>query len=349
MFIKLLILAIIVYIKAIFSAVDTAYTYLNKHKINQMSKRINKSDKKTKKIKEMLDHKLRVYGTTRIGITLAELFASVFTAEAFLDLIAKKMEIIGISDVYAQYTFSVIIITIVLSYFTLVFGELLPKRIARNNPEKVAYKTIDFLLIVSKLNYIFEKFLNFSEEFFAKIFGIKNEPEEKLTEKEIKLIISEGKDQGIFDENERKLLYNAFKFDDLRAKDIMIPKENVVSVDVSSNIDEIIEFIKKFKFTRIPVYSKSNDNIIGILNVKDILIDGIDKNSIKSLNLEAILRDPIYATKEEKIENIFRNMQINKKHMAIILNKDGKLEGLVTLENILESLVGNIIDEFESN
>lgn len=348
MILKLVILAIIVYIKGIFSAADTAFTYLNKYKINQMSKKLNKSDKKTNKIKDMLDHKLKIYGTTRIGITLAELFASAFTAEAFLGMLVQKIDLLGIDNLNAQYVISVIIITIILSYFTLVFGELIPKRIARNNPEKIAYRTINFLLICSKLNYVFEKFLNFSEEFFSKIFGIKNEPENKLTEKEIKLIISEGKDQGIFNESEKKLLYNALKFDDLMAKDIMIPKEKIISINVTEHVDKVLEKVKKYKLTRIPIYSKTKENIIGVLNVKDILIEGLDGNSINQIDIEKMLRDPIYVTKEEKIENIFKNMQLNKKHMAIVKDQNGKAEGLLTLENILESLVGNIIDEFDS-
>lgn len=191
MAIKIIILGIIIYIKGIFSSAETAYTYLNKAKFNQMSKRKNKI--KERKINKLLENKLSIFGTTKVGVTFAELLASAFAAEVFMSKLETQFEALGIEKVPA-YVLSLVIITIILSYFTLVFGELLPKRIARNNPEKVAYRTANVLTAFSKINYIFEKILVGSENLFAKLFGIKNEPNEGLTEKEIKMIIAEGKE-----------------------------------------------------------------------------------------------------------------------------------------------------------
>ncbi len=292
-----------------------------------------------------MDNKLRIFGTTKIGMTFAELFASIFVAEAFVNQFEQGLETFGIATTPA-YILSLIIITIILSYITLVFGELIPKRIARNNPEKVAYRTVNILTIFAKINYVFEKILVKSEDLFSKIFGIKNEPNEKLTEKEIKLIIAEGKDQGIFDEEEKKLLYNALKFDDLKIKEIMIPKEKMICINIESSKEKILETISKYKYTRIPVYEGNKNNIIGILNVKDVLLKGIEEKGKINIDLKEILREPTFVKKKENIDEIFRTMQLNSKHIIIVKTEDGKLEGMVTMEDIIEKILGNIVDEF---
>lgn len=346
MAINFLILIIIIFIKAIFASADTAFTYLNKAKFNQMSKVSNKErvNKKVLRIKEMLDHKLRLFGITKVGMTLSELFASAFAAEAFVSTISQKISLFG-ANTTVQYVLSIIIVTLILSYFTLVFGELIPKRIARNNPEKVAYKTINILTAFSKINYAFEILLKESEEFFSNIFGIKNEPTEKLTQREIKMIIAEGLEQNLYDIQEKKLLNNALKFDNFKVKDIMIPKQDIIYINIADNFEKISNIILKDKYTRIPVYEKTKDNIIGVLNVKDILMEKL--KGTKKIEINKILRDPIIVTKDEKIDKVFYNMQLNNKHIAIVKNKDNKVEGMVTMEDIIEKLLGNIIDEFD--
>lgn len=337
--VNFLILGIIIIVKAFFSEAETAFTYLNKAKFNQMSKKANK--KKEKRINNLLNNKLSIFGTTSVGITFAELLASAFAAEAFLGNMEEELETFGLSNSLA-YVIALVVITILLSYFTLVFGELLPKRIARNNPEKVAYKTVNALVIFSKINYGFEKFLTASENLFSKIFGIKNEPNEKLTEKEIKMIISEGKDQGIFDEDEKKLLYNALKFDDFKIKDIIVEREKVTFINSEYSKEKILEIIKKYKYTRFPVYSGTKDNIIGVLNIKDIIINN-ENDDIKQF-----IREPLFVSGKDNIDEIFKSMQLNNKHMAIVKNAEGKVEGMITMEDIIEKLHGNILDEFDS-
>lgn len=347
MTIRFIILVIIIYIKALFAASETAFTYLNRAKFNQMSKNAkNKSQRKILRIKQLLDNKLRIFGITKIGMTFAELFATVFVADAFVQLLEDKLGILGL-DTLLVYILSLIIVTIILSYFTLVFGELIPKRVARNNPEKVAYRTVNILTVFSGMNYVFERILVASENFFSKIFGIKNEPNEKLTEKELKLIIAEGKDQGIYDEDEKKLLYNVLKFEHLKIKDIMIPKEKMICMNIEYSKEKILQTIKKYKYTRIPVYSGKKDNIIGILNVKDILLETLDENGKLNLELKELLREPIFVTKKENIDEMFKTMQLNNKHIAIVKNEEGKVEGMLTMEDIIEKLLGNIIDEFD--
>ena len=222
MWLSFLVLAIIVWIKSIFSAADTAFTYLNKAKFSQMSKKNFRAER----IKQLLDNKTRFYGVVRSGATMCELLLSAIAAEAFVSTMVEKFNIFNLEK-GIMYAIAIVIVAAVLSYFSLVFGELLPKRIAKNAPEKTAYRTVGFLYVISKINYPFEKLLKFSEKLFSRILGIKDEKKEKLTEQEIKMIIAEGKDQGMYDQNEKRLLVNALKFNNKKVKDALIPKEKI--------------------------------------------------------------------------------------------------------------------------
>lgn len=343
MLVKFLILIFIIYIKSIFTSAETAFTYLRKAKINQISKG-KRANKKTKRIKELLDNKAKLFGTTKIGMTFAELFVSVFAAEAFVSTITKELLNYGI-NITGGNIISIIFVTIVLSYFTLVFGELIPKRLARSNPEKTAYRTVNKIYFTSKINYFFENLLTASENLFIKLLNLEKEQPEKLTEREIKLIIAEGRDQGIYDEDEKKLLNNALKFDNLKVKDIMVSKEKMKFINIEKDKHELFNEISKYKYTRIPVYEKNKDNVVGILNIKDIILE-YSKNNRMDINLRKMLREPLYIKKDQLINDVLKDLTLNKKHLAIV--KEGnKVIGMITMEDILERIVGAIDDEFE--
>jgi len=216
---NIIILAIIVLVKAIFSAADTAFTYTSKFKISQESKK----NIKARQIKKMLEDKNRVFEIIEVGIVMAELFASAFVAEVYLGDLSDWIEKYGIAENIA-IVLATIIITIILSYILLIFGGVLPKKIARNNPEKMAYRLIGILQILALINIPFEKLIKASIKIFSRILGLKEEPEDKLTEREIKMIIAEGKDQGIVNQIEKDIATKALKFNDIAVKEIMIPK-----------------------------------------------------------------------------------------------------------------------------
>lgn len=341
MFYSNVILLIIVFIKSIFSAADTALTYINKAKISQLSK----TNKKAKKIKILIENNHKFYGIIEVVITMCELFVSTIAAEEYVNRLAFELNNISIASNIAT-GISIIIVTILLSYILLVFGAILPKKIARNNPEKTAFKIINVIWIVSKLNYPFEKLITFSINLFSKIFGIKENEKDKLTEKEIKMIILEGKEQGIVAKSEKDILFNALKFDDILVKKIMIPKEKIVFINIDDTKEKILENIKKYKLTRLPVFEKSKDNIVGILNVKDIAIQYAEQNKIE-LNLKKVIRNVMFVDQDEKISTIFKEMQVNRQAIAIVKNKEEKVVGLITMEDILEKIVGKIFDEFD--
>lgn len=338
---NIIILAIIVLVKAIFSAADTAFTYTSKFKISQESKK----NIKARQIKKMLEDKNRVFEIIEVGIVMAELFASAFVAEVYLGDLSDWIEKYGIAENIA-IVLATIIITIILSYILLIFGGVLPKKIARNNPEKMAYRLIGILQILALINIPFEKLIKASIKIFSRILGLKEEPEDKLTEREIKMIIAEGKDQGIVNQIEKDIATKALKFNDIAVKEIMIPKENVRFINIKESSEKIMEDIRKCKYTRIPVFEGTRDNVIGFLNIKDLILEN-SVNLKKGIKLKEMLRPIIVVVKEEKISSVFKVMKSNRQALMMVEDKDRKIVGLVTMEDILERLVGKIFDEYD--
>lgn len=341
--IRYIILIIMVLMKAILSASDTAFTYINKIKVSQESKK----NKKALKIKNMIEQNQRFYGIIEVGITMIELLASSYAAEAFVTPFSKYLVInCGLKENIA-ILLAICLVTIVLSYFLLIFGSVLPKRIAKNHPEKTAYSLINILNILAILNYPFEKLITFSTKILYKIFRIKPRDKEVLSEKEIKMMIMEGKDQGIVDKIEKDILFNALKFNDIKVKKVMKPKEEIDYINSEEEISNVLKNIKKYKYTRVPIFEKNKDNIIGIFNVKDIAIQLADDTTL-NIKIKDILRPVMFVSEEEKIPYAFREMQKNKQSMMIVKDKDGNVVGLITMEDIIERLVGKIFDEYDN-
>ena len=338
---KIIILIIMIIIKGIFSAADTAFTYLNKTKISQESKK----NKKAKKIKNMIENNHRFFGIIEVGITMIELIASAYAAEVFVNPFSNYLIQKGIGEVLS-IVIAIGVVTIILSYFLLIFGSVFPKRIAKNNPEKTAYCLINILSFLAIVNRPFEKIIRYSTKIFCKIFKIKENDKNVLSEKEIKMMILEGKDQGIVNRIEKDILFKTLKFNDITVKKIMKSKDEIDFINVKEDINKVLKNIKKYKYTRIPVFEGNKDHIIGILNVKDIAIHLADDKEL-DFNLCSILRPVMFTNKEEKIPYVFKNMQINRQSMMIVLDEKEKVVGLITMEDIIEELVGKIFDEYD--
>lgn len=338
---KFFIVAIMVFIKAIFSASDTAFTYLNKYKIAKQSNK----DKRSKKILYFIEDKTKFYGIIEVVITMIELLSSAYASEAFVNTLAINFETLGLS-VGASITIAIIIVTIVLSYVLLVFGGIFPKQIARNYPEKTAYALINFLWIISKLNYPFELLVRKSTKLFHKIFKINDNPKDELTEKEIKMMIYEGQKQGVIDSIEKSIALKALNFDNILVKHIMIKKDNVDFINIDSSTKEILDNIKNYSFTRIPIYKDNINNVIGVFNIKDLIIY-YAKNNKFDIDLNKHIREIIFVDKNEKISKLFKLMQSKRLSLAVVLDENKNTVGIITLEDILEKLMGKIYDEYD--
>ena len=340
---QIIILIILIFINAFFAASEIAFISLNDAKIEKQAK---EGDKKAKQIKKMLENPSGFLATIQIGITLAGFLSSAFASDAFADDLAPILNrIIPYLSVATWNSISIVIITIILSFFTLVFGELVPKRLAMKHYEKISYSTISLIKALSVITSPFVKFLTFVTNKISKIFGVSENEEEVVTEEEIKIMIDQGEEKGTIEEGEKELLNNVFEFGDITVSEIMTHRKDIFAVDVNTTAEELMQLISKedYRYSRIPVYDETIDEIKGILYVKDIL-KNINKKSFKIKN---IAHEPYFVPQNKNIDDLFKEMQIKKIQMAIILDEYAGTAGLITMEDILEELVGEIYDEYD--
>ena len=339
---SIIVLVILILLNAYFAATEIAFISLNDSKIERDAKEGNK---KAKQILKMLRSPSKFLATIQIGITLAGFLSSAFASDAFADKLAPILNnLVPAISLDIWRGISIVIITIILSFFTLVFGELVPKRLAMKYYEKISYATIGVIRGISIITAPFVKLLTFSTNMVSKIFGVGESEEEVVTEEEIKMMIAEGEEKGTIEQGERQLLNNVFEFNDIIVSEIMTPRTDMYAIDINDNIKEILDEVDKFKYSRIPVYDESIDDIQGILFVKDILKPLKDGEDI---NVKQIMREPYFVPESKDIDELFKEMQQNKVQMAIAIDEYGGTAGLITMEDIIEELVGNIFDEYD--
>lgn len=341
MIVEILLLIILIAVNALFAASEIAFLSLNRKKVE---KEVSIGNKKWIKIKNLLDNPSSFLATIQIGITLAGFLASAFAAETFADYIVQKLIHIDIAAGVLK-TIIVVIVTVILSYFTLVFGELVPKRVAMNSPEKIANFMANSITMVSKIAYPFVWILTISTNTVCKLLGVKEKKETEVTEEDIKLMVAEGLNNGTIEKGEKELIYNIFEFNDTTISEIMTKREDIIAVNINDNIQKIISTIRKHKYTRMPIYYDELDNVIGVLNVKDIILS-YSGNKDKKLNIRELMRDPYFVDGMDKIDDVFKDMQLKRIAMAVVMEKDTVI-GVVTIEDILEEIVGNIFDEYD--
>lgn len=338
---QIIVLAILVLINAFFAATEIAFISLNDAKIEKQAKEGNK---KAKQIKKMLREPSKFLATIQIGITLAGFLSSAFAADAFADDLAPMLQNLMPLGLAAWRNISIILITIILSYFSLIFGELVPKRLAMRNSEKIAFGTIGIIRAISIITAPFVKLLTASTNGVSKLFGISGTDEETVTEEEIRMMVDVGEEKGSIKEEEKELINNVFEFNDKVVSEIMIHRKDIYAIDINSDIDNILKELDEYKYSRIPVYEENIDNIVGMLFIKDLLANVNKKEKVK---IAKIIREPYFVSENKPIDELFRDLQKNKHQLAIVLDEYGGTAGLVTMEDIIEELVGNIFDEYD--
>ena len=293
----------------------------------------------------MLKSPSKFLATIQIGITFAGFLSSAFASDAFADKLAPVLnEWMPFISVEIWNGIAIVIITIILSFFTLVFGELVPKRLAMKYYEKVAYGTIGVIRAISIITAPFVKLLTFSTNMVSKIFGVGEAEEEVVTEEEIKMMIDQGEEKGTIEKGERQLLNNVFEFNDIIVSEVMTPRTDIYAIDINDNVKDLLDEMDEFKYSRIPVYEESIDDIKGILFIKDI-IKPLKNN--EPIDIKKIMREPYFVPESKDIDELFKEMQQNKVQMAIAIDEYGGTAGLITMEDIIEELVGNILDEYD--
>ena len=342
MFSQIIVLVILIALNAFFAATEIAFISLNDAKIE---KQVKEGNKKAQQISKMLKNPSKFLATIQIGITLAGFLSSAFASDAFADKLAPVINnLIPAISVETWRAISIVIITIILSYFTLVFGELVPKRIAMKNHEKLANYTIGIVRFISIVTAPFVKLLTLSTNIVSKIFGVTETDEEVVTEEEIRIMVDVGEEKGSIEEEEKELINNVFEFNDKTAGEIMTHRKDIFGIEINEDIDKMLDKLDEYKYSRIPVYKETIDEIEGILYIKDIL-KYLKEN--KKVKIKSLMREPYFVSQSKMINELFRELQKNKKQMAIVVDEYGGTAGIVTMEDILEELVGNIFDEYD--
>lgn len=339
---QLLVLIILIFCNAFFAAVEIAFISLNDMKIDKQAK---EGDKKAKSIKKMLKNPSKFLATIQIGITLAGFLSSAFASDAFADDLAPFLaKLIPVFPVDVWNHISIIIITIILSYFTLIFGELVPKRVAMKYSEPLAYVSVGIIRFISIITAPFVRFLTFSTDVVSKLFGASGNEEETVTEEEIRMMIDVGEEKGSINKDEREMIENVFEFNDKLVSEIMVPRTEIFALEADLSVSDAIEEITADnRFSRMPVYEETLDKIKGIVYVKDIVTSLKNKRT----KIKSLVKEAYYVSELSHINDVFKELRKSKKQIAIVLDEHGGTAGIVTMEDIVEELVGEIYDEYD--
>lgn len=339
---QLLLQLVLILLNAFFAATEIAVISLNENKIKALA---DDGDKKASKMLKIIKDPTQFLSTIQIGITLAGFLGSAFAADNFSSrLTARLIDAFNINPTHAGkiQTVSVIITTLILSYFTLILGELVPKRIAMRHKEKLARAVCG---IVSGLTVILKPiiwFLTVSTNAVLRLFGINpNDKEEAVSEEDIVIMLDAGGDEGTLKQDDINYIKNVFKLEHLCAADIMTHRSALVAVPDDISSKDLLDIIENEGYSRIPVYHDSVDHIIGILHANEYLL----KHDRENFKLTDILHDPEFVPETIRLDKLFKEMQTEHNHMSVVVNEYGLTLGIVTMEDVIEELVGEIWDE----
>lgn len=336
---QLILIVILTLINAFFASAEMAIVSINKNKIRHLAEEGNK---KAKLLEDLMNEPSNFLSTIQVGITLAGFFASASAATGVSGQLAKLLDSLSVpySSNVAQ-----IVVTILLSYVTLVFGELFPKRIALKKAEAIAMFSIKPIIFISKIALPYVKLLSGSTNLLLRITKLNDDDlEEKVSKEEIRSLIEVGQEHGVINETEKDMIESIFEFDDTISKEIMTPRTDVYLLNIDIPIEETIDELLDERFSRIPVYEDDIDNIIGILYMKDFIVQA-RKVGFENINIREILHQPYFVPETKNIDILFRELQANKKTMAILIDEYGGFSGILTIEDLIEEVMGNINDE----
>lgn len=339
---QLLLQLFLILLNAFFAATEIAVISLNEKKIKAQAE---DGDKKAKTMLKMIEEPTGFLSTIQVGITLAGFLGSAFAADNFAErltnLLAGSFDISSAS-LSVLNTISVIIITIILSFFTLVLGELVPKRLAMKNKEKLAGAVCGFISGLAVLLKPVVWLLTVSTNAVLRLFGVDpNEKDDPVSEEDIVLMLDAGADEGSLNENDIEYIKNVFKLDSMTAEEVMTPRRSLVFINENATDDEIVKLIEEEGYTRMPVFSETTDNIVGILHARDYLL----KRSKPGFSMQDAIFAPTFVPETAHLDSLFKDMQKEHNHIVVVINEYGETAGVVTMEDILEELVGEIWDE----
>ena len=344
MSIDILFIFIFLVLNGFFAASEIAVVMSRKSFVRKLAEKGSRAAAKLLKLQSEPD---RFLATVQIGVTVAGALASAIGGAASVTTIEPLIAGVPIPFVAkAAGAISIGIVVVIISYLSLILGELVPKSIALRNPEKVGLFVAGPISLISKIASLFVTILTTSTNIFVKPFGGKAFSERSfISEEEIKLLIEEGRDKGIFETTEHELIHSVFNFTDISVKGVMVPVANMVAFNISEPPEKVVKTISSENFSRYPVYGNDISDIKGILFNKDIFNEMAQG---KEIFIAKILHPALFVPEPMKISALMKEMQKKRQHMAIVVDEYGAVTGLVTIEDLIEEIVGEIQDEYDT-
>ena len=338
---QFILILVLTLLNAFFASAEMAIVSVNRNRIKMLA---DDGNKKASLLVDLLEEPNKFLSTIQVGITLAGFFSSASAATGISEVIGASLSQLGIP--YAQ-SISLVVITIILSYFTLVFGELVPKRIALQKSEQMAMLSVRPIVFVFKFAKPFVKLLSLSTNVLLRVIGMSDtDLEEKVSREEIKSLVDAGEEYGVINQIEKEMINSIFDFDDKLAKEVMTPRTEVymINIKLPLSIEELLEE----NYSRIPVYEGDMDNIIGILYLKDFLHEAYQVG-FENVDIKKLLHRPYFVPECKNIDQLFKELQKSKNHLAVLIDEYGGFSGIVTIEDLIEEVMGDINDEYDDD
>ena len=338
---QIMLIVILTAINAFFASAEMAIVSVSKSKVKKLS---DQGNKKAKLLEKLIEEPSNFLSTIQIGITLAGFFSSASAATGISTYINDILSPLNIP--YTKEV-SMIGVTLLLSYFTLVFGELVPKRVALKSAEKIALSSVKVINAISIVAKPFIKILSFSTYLVLKLIGNDHsDVEEKVSEEEIRTLIAQSQQDGCIEDDEKKMLDGVFEFNDKTCKEIMTSSKDTFLINIDDDINRVLDEIISLGYSRVPVYEYNIDNIVGVLYVKDLLAES-RKVGFDNIDIKEIMQEPYFVPENKKTNELFKMLKEKKIHLAFLVDEYGGFSGIVTMEDLIEEIVGDIDDEYD--
>lgn len=344
---KFVLLFALILVNAFFTMSEVAIITLNDAKLQSAAE---DGDKRAKKVLRITQNPTGFLSAVQICANLAQLFtasaASVYLRQPLCVKLANLFN--ANADAAWVGVVSTVIITLIISFFCIVFGTLVPKRIAMQRCEKIAYRVSSAVLFFKVILKPFSAILNFTTNIFVRILGFDpNADEEEVTEEEIRMLVDAGEEKGVIEESQKEMINNIFEFDDIVAGDVMTHRTDIEAVEIKDNFSDVLQTAITAGYSRLPVYEDDLDNIKGVVYVKDLL-KYVGKTLPKSLKIPDIMRKPFFFPETKRCGDLFSEMTEKHLQLVFVCDEYGGIAGIVTMEDLLESIVGNMQDEYDN-
>ena len=337
--VQILIIVLLTALNAFFAAAEIAFVSINQGK---MAQKAQEGDKKAIKVMRLLENSDEFLATIQVAITFAGFFSSASAATSFSSRIQPLL-----GNIPGAETLALVIVTVVLSYLTLVFGELYPKQVALQVAEPIALHTAGIILFVKKIAKPFVWILTFSTGLLKRITPIEfTQVEEKLTRSEMKSLLDNSRNDGAIDISEFAMMQGVLSLDTKLAREVMVPRTDTLMLDVDDELAENLEIILNCSYSRLPLYEEDKDTVIGVVHVKDVF-RAAREQGFDNIDLRALAHEPVFVPSTIFVDDLLVEFRKTRQHMAILKDEYGGVEGVVTLEDLIEEIVGEIEDEYD--